>query len=109
MDARFNELLMSVALPEADPAFMERLRTLPFPAARRSWFGPEWLRYLVPLPAAAALAGFALGVLTNSAPIPSSQTIDLAVLASGSADRVVVELMEDILWPYDSPVTLASY
>ena len=109
MGDRFNEQLMTVVPPDVDPAFVERLRALPLPAVRRSGFGQEWLRYLLPLPVVAALAGFALGVLAHPAPIPSSQTIDLAVLASGSADRVVVELMEDILWPYDSPVTLVSY
>ncbi len=109
MQDRLDELLKSVVPPDADPVFVERLRWLPLPARRRSFSVWEWLAYLVPLPAAAAVAGFAFGVLTTSAPLPNRQAIAFTELVGGRADAVAVELMEDILWPYDSPITLASY
>ncbi len=109
MQDRLDGLLQSVVPPETDPTSVERLRRLPLPVRQRSFSVWEWLTYLVPLPTAAAVAGFALGVLTASAPPPNQQAIALSDLVGGRADAVAVELMEDVLWPYDSPITLASY
>ncbi len=109
MDDRVEGMLRTVRAPDVDRAFVARLHDLPLPAVPRSLFDRAWWRYLVPLPVTAALAGLALGLMTAPPPEANQQTIDLAVLIGGEADTFVVELMEDILWPYDSPVTLASY
>ena len=108
MAEQLDVLLDTVEPPELRPDFVTRLHAMPLPVFRTALFR-EWWRYLVPLPVAAALAGFAVGFLT-APPMPmSAPAIDLAAFGGGDADAVVVELLEDILWPYDSPITLASH
>ena len=87
---------------------------LPLRRARGRWeFAVRAWRFARPLPAvltAAAAAGFAVGLLTAAAPrLDHAPAVDLATLAGYTADVIVVELMEDVLWPYDSPVILVSY
>ena len=108
-DKNLDVLLDAVTVPPPPPDFLARLRMLPLPVARRRWnFLAFW-----PLPtalAAAALAGFLVGVVTAAGPGPAPREVpDLATLADTGGDVIVFELMEDLLWPNDSPDTLALY
>ena len=109
MKDRLDDLLQTVEAPAASPDFFRRLRALPLPAERRIVNGHRWLAYLLPLPVAAAFAGFAIGVLVSPVPQELAPELDIAGFIDGGADAVVVELMEDVLWPYERSITLASY
>ncbi len=113
-DKRLDALLDMVEAPPPSDDLLARLRILPLRRARGRWdFAVRAWRFARPLPAvltAAAAAGFAVGLLTAAAPrLDPAPAVDLATLAGYTADVIVVELMEDVLWPYDSPVILVSY
>ena len=109
MRDRLDDLLHTVEAPAVDPGFIRRLRTLPLPARSPRFNGWQWLASLLPLPVAAAFAGFAMGVFASAAPQDAARTLDITGLIDGGADAAVVELMEDVLWPYERGITLASY
>ena len=112
-DKQLDALLDMVEAPTPSNDLLARLRLLPLRRARDRWdFVVHVRRFVRPQPAvltAAAAAGFAVGLLTAAAPLDPAPAADLATLADNTADVIVVELMEEVLWPYNSPVTLVSY